>query len=220
MQAHPVTHLGREAVPLWIADEAYPDPAALIAAAQTTELAPVEGDLYPGVRAPAPKEWAEWLADALKVWPEFAITEVLRADFAIACDDPARLTPVQRIPHFDTTDPAVHAVLHYLCDAPHQGTSFHRHRATSFERITPARAPLWRQALVADGKRHGLPPARYHEADTPTFERIGHAALRFNRLVVYPGNCLHCGDIAASWPGRDRLTITALIRLGPPQSGA
>jgi len=214
LQAHPVTHLGREAVPLWIADEAHPDPESLLAAARAAALVPVEDDLYPGVRALAPAAWGEWLTDALSVWPEFATTEVLRADFAIACQDPARLTPVQRIPHFDTTDPAVHAVLHYLCDAPHQGTSFHRHHATGFERITAARAPLWRQALVADGQRHGLPPMRYHEADTPTFERIGTADLRFNRLVVYPANCLHCGNIAGSWSSSDRLTITALIRLG------
>jgi len=214
LQAHPVTHLGREAVPLWIADVAHPDPESLLAAARAAALVPVEDDLYPGVRALAPAAWGEWLTDALSVWPEFATTEVLRADFAIACQDPARLTPVQRIPHFDTTDPAVHAVLHYLCDAPHQGTSFHRHHATGFERITAARAPLWRQALVADGQRHGLPPMRYHEADTPTFERIGTADLRFNRLVVYPANCLHCGNIAGSWSSSDRLTITALIRLG------
>lgn len=213
MRPHPVTHLGREAVPLWIADEAHPDPESLLAAAQEARLEPCEGDLYPGVRAPAPAAWGEWLAPALGNWPELAAAEVLRADFAIASHDPAKLTPVQRIPHFDTTDPAVHAVLHYLCDAPHRGTSFHRHRATGFERITPARAPLWRQALVADGQRHGLPPARYHEADTASFERIGTATLRFNRLVVYPANCLHCGDVAGSWSSNDRLTITALIRI-------
>lgn len=216
MKAHPVTHLGREAVPLWIADEAHPGPETLLAAAQSAQFVPVEGDLYPGVRAPAPEAWANWLTTALGVWPAFADITVLRADFAIASRDPAQLTPVQRIPHFDTTDPAVHAVLHYLCDAPHGGTSFHRHRATGFERISPARAPLWRQALVADGQRHGLPPARYHAADTPTFERIGSAGLRFNRLVVYPANCLHCGDITGSWSRGDRLTITALIRLRAP----
>ncbi len=213
MEAHPVRHLGREGVPLWIADAAHPDPESLLAAARTANLAPVAGDLYPGVRAPAPDTWGTWLPTALSVWPEFEHIEVLRADFAVACHDPAKLTPVQRIPHFDTTDSAVHAVLHYLCDAPHQGTSFHRHRATGFERIPPTRAPLWRQALVADGQRHGLPPARYHEADTASFERIGTAALRFNRLVVYPANCLHCGDVAGSWSSSDRLTITALIRI-------
>lgn len=213
MKAHPVSHLGREGVPLWIADEAHPVPEVLLAAARAAQLVPCEGDLYPGVRASAPPDWGEWLAGALRGWPEFAAIEVLRADFAIACHDPARLTPVQRIPHFDTTDPAVYAVLNYLCDAPHQGTSFHRHRATGFERITPARAPLWRQALVADSKRHGLPDARYHDTDTATFERIGTAQLRFNRLVVYPANSLHCGDIASSWGSGDRLTITALIRL-------
>ncbi len=213
MDAQPIIELGREAVPLWIADEAHPDPATLVQASRSASFALGEDDLYPGARAPAPAAWGGWLKGALAAWPELSGAAVLRADYAIASRDPATLSPVQRIPHFDTTDPAVHAVIHYLCDKPHGGTSFHRHRRTGFERITLARAPLWRQALVADSARHGLPAARYHHDDTATFERIGLAALRFNRLVIYPANCLHCGDIAMSWARGDRLTITALIRV-------
>jgi hypothetical protein len=206
--------MGREGVPLWIADHAHPDPAALIEAGRNASFASSDDDLYPGIRAPAPADWAGWLAGALAVWPQLTGAAILRADYAIASQDPATLSPVQRIPHFDTTDPMVHAVIHYLCEAPHRGTSFHRHRRTGFERITPARAPLWRQALVADSARYGLPGSRYHQDDTASFERIGMAALRFNRLVVYPANCLHCGDIAETWARGDRLTITALIKLG------
>lgn len=213
MEPHPVTLLGRESVPLWLADHAHPDPQALVAAAGLARFAGTVGDLYPGERAPVPATWGAWLTGALAAWPAFAAAELLRADFAIANRDPATLAPVQRIPHFDDSDPTIYAVLHYLCALPYGGTSFHRHRATGFERITPDRAPLWRQALAADGARHGMPAARYHDRDTATFERIGAAPLRFNRLAIYPANCLHCGDVGESWASGARLTITALVRI-------
>lgn len=213
MQVHPLARLGREQVPLWIVDEAHPDPAALVAAAGAASFAASAGDLYPGLRAPAPAAWATWLAETLPQWPGLERAKLLRADFAVTTRDPASLAPVQRIPHFDDPADDMLALVHYLCAPPHGGTSFHRHRATGFERITAARAPAWRQALAADAARHGLPPAAYHTGDTATFERIGAAALRHNRVILYPANCLHSGDVAGSWPSADRLTITALLRL-------
>ncbi|MBB3357445.1 DUF6445 family protein [Novosphingobium sp. BK486] len=215
MPVQPPIRMGREAVPLWIIDDAHPAPQALHAAAAAASLAATTDDLYPGVRAPAPAAWTDWLNRAVQAWPGLEQARALRADFAIATRDPAALAPVQRIPHFDDADETIMAVVHYLCHPPHGGTSFHRHRATGFERVTKARAPAWRQALAADAARHGLPPAAYHTNDTAMFERIGAAALRHNRLIVYPANCLHCGDVAGSWAGGDRLTITALLRIDP-----
>ncbi|KPF55758.1 hypothetical protein IP65_06975 [Novosphingobium sp. AAP1] len=215
MPVQPPIRLGREAVPLWIIDDAYPAPQALHAAAAAASLAATTDDLYPGVRAPAPGAWTDWLNRAVQAWPGLEQARVLRADFAIATRDPSALAPVQRIPHFDDADETIMAVVHYLCHPPHGGTSFHRQRATGFERVTKARAPAWRQALAADAARHGLPPAAYHTSDTAMFERIGAAALRHNRLIVYPANCLHCGDVAGSWASGDRLTITALLRIDP-----
>ena len=61
------------------------------------------------------------------------------------------------------------AVLHYLFDTPHGGTSFYRHRSTGFESITPERAEDYaarlRQELEASP-----PPAAYTTGDTELFE--------------------------------------------------
>lgn len=214
------TRMGTEQVPLWQVEDAHPAPDALVAAAQAASFQREEGDLYPGLRAPVPDGYAAWLAQKagviLDVETDGAYPVVLRASFAVAGDDPVRLAPIQRIPHFDESAENILAAVHYLCAAPHGGTSFYRHRATGFERITAPRVPLWRQALARDSQAHGLPPKCYHDGDSPAFVRIGQAPLAFNRLIFYPANCLHAGDITASWQRSatdPRLTITSLLRL-------
>lgn len=207
--------MGAEQVPLWQVEDAHPAPDALVAAAPRAAFQREAGDLYPGLRAPVPEGYAAWLAKTAANLLD-ADPVVLRTSFAVAEDDPARLAPIQRIPHFDDSTDGILAAVHYLCAAPHGGTSFYRHRATGFERITAARVPLWRQALARDGQVHGLPPKAYHDGDSPAFVRIGQAPLAFNRLIFYPANCLHAGDITASWQRSatdPRLTITSLLRL-------
>lgn len=214
MPAATCLRMGNEGVPLWLIDDAHPHPEALAEQALHQNFAEVEGDLYPGIRAEAPPAYRDWLRDVLA---PILKAEVLRASFAVTTRDPARLLPIQRIPHFDTVDSSIMAAVHYLCAPPHQGTSFYRHRATGFETMTMARTAAWQTALAADAARHGMPPSRYHAASTASFEQIGTADLRYNRLVLYPANCLHCGDIGESWlrnaPGEARMTITALIRM-------
>jgi hypothetical protein len=210
--------MGTERVPLWQRDDAHPAPNALVEAAGCLAFAREPGDLYPGLRAPVPEGYVDWL---VRVAAEMLDDEpaLLRASFAIAGDDPARLAPIQRIPHFDDCADAIVAAVHYLCAAPHGGTSFYRHRATGFERITAERLPHWRQAVSRDGQVHGLPPKAYHDGDGPAFVRIGQAAIAFNRLILYPANCLHAGDVADSWrtaATSPRLTVTSLLRLDRP----
>lgn len=215
--------MGRELIPLTIIDDAHPAPADLQEEAQHVEFGRDEGDYYPGLRASAPDAYPSWLGGLLAGMDGFADARVIRSSFAIAADDPALLVPIQRIPHFDDTDPAICAVVHYLCGPPHGGTSFYRHLRTGYERIDASRAPAWRQGLTEDAKEHGMPSATYYSGDALQFERIGHAELRYNRLIVYPANCLHAGDIGVSWQtgnaANGRLTLTSLILLSitPPQ---
>jgi hypothetical protein len=216
MIAHPVRTLGRDGALLRVIDEAHPAPERLRAAASLQAFVRPAGDLYPGLRAEAPDGYADWLQSALSAldWP--GPCRLLRASFAIACDDPAALAPIQRIPHFDTPDPSVVAAIHYLCEPPYGGTSFYRHRRTGYERIDAARQPAWRQALVQDSALHGLPQPAYMDGDDARFERIGEAELRFNRLILYPANCLHSGDLGRARltpdTGKGRLTLTSLLR--------
>jgi hypothetical protein len=217
MPAATCLRMGNEGVPLWLIDDAHPHPAQLVEHALDQTFAEAEGDLYPGIRAETPPAYPNWLHDLLAPILNAQTIQILRTSFAVTTRAPASLLAIQRIPHFDTVDSSILAAVHYLCEAPHQGTSFYRHRATGFETMSSARTAAWQGSLAADAARHGMPPARYHAAGTAGFEQIGAAELRYNRLVLYPANCLHCGDIGESW-SRDklseaRLTITSLIRL-------
>jgi hypothetical protein len=217
MPAATCLRMGNEEVPLWLIDEAHPHPEQLVEQAPYQTFAMAEDDLYPGIRAAAPLAYRDWLQGLLAPILKAQTMQVLRASFAVTTCNPQSLLPIQRIPHFDTVDCAILAAVHYLCEPPHQGTSFYRHRTTGFETITADRTAAWQGALAADAARHGMPAARYHAASTASFVQIGAADLRYNRLVLYPANCLHCGDIGESWSrdqiGQGRLTITSLIRV-------
>lgn len=208
-------HVGRERNPLWQVDHAHPDPLALRDAARAARFAASERDFYPGVRAAVSPDYADWLQQAIDAWWPAARARVLQNGFALAAEDPAALAPIQRIPHFDTADPAVFALVHYLCHPPHRGTRFYRHRASGFESIGPGRVEHWRDLLRSDTRAGRVPERRYIAADTAAFATIGEAELAFNRLIVYPANLLHAGDIGQSWHNPTatdgRLTITALI---------
>jgi len=216
MIVHPRQALGREAVPLWVIDEAHPAPQTLVDAAASLPFAAEPGGFYPGVRSEAPGDYMAWLKSTITDMPDFGRVEVLRASFAVTTSDPATLAPIQRIPHFDGPEDDVFATVHYLCAPPHRGTAFFRHARTGFERITAARSPLWRQSLSEDRAQYGLPAGRYHEGDRQGFEQTGYADCAFNRLIVYPANCLHSGDISDSWRAGEfsaaRLTVTSLFR--------
>lgn len=206
--------IGGEGARLLTIDDAHPAPDGLCEAARHADFAASAGDLYPGLRADAPPGYAAWLESRLA---DIVPARLVSAGFAVATADPAGLAPVQRIAHFDTPDPQVLAMVHYLSRGDHGGTRFYRHRASGFERITADRAPGWRGLLREDAARHGMPAPRYIADGTAAFDWIDEAPWRFNRIVLYPANLLHAGHIGESWrtpaPAAGRLTITALIRI-------
>ncbi len=211
--------LGTEAVPLWVIDDCHPDASGLCEFAARQAFARREGDYYPGLRAPVPLAYDQWLISLLGPGianGAAAELELLNCTYAIACDDPANLAPIQLIPHFDSVEDDLLAAVHYLCAPPFAGTAFYRHRRTGFERIDAGRVALFQQALAADARQFGLPASSYQGGSNRAFEQIGAAPLRFNRIVVYPANCLHSGMLGATNlsndPSLGRLTITTLVR--------
>lgn len=215
MKARPVVAMGREAVPLYVIDDAHPHPGELRAAALAASFERMPDDFYPGLRALAPQGYGAWLEALASEICGDASVRLMRTTFAMAIDDPVSLAPIQRIPHFDTHDEQAIAAVHYLSTEMQGGTNFYRHRQSGYERIDQRRSSAWRQALVQDATKHGLPEARYAADSNARFERIGQAEWRFNRVILYPANCLHAGDLGYS-PLRTeramgRMTLTSLL---------
>jgi len=225
-----VHEIGAEKNRVLVVDDFMDDPHLLIA--QAKAMAPFKPEAetyYPGLRRfitledrdseQHVEEALEALAPLIgQVFGVRTFTPV-EASFCLVTKQPAELKPGQRVPHYDTHDPGFFAALHYLSPNAEAlgGTSFYRHRATGFERISPEREATYDQARRREIETHGLPPARYFDGSTDQFERIARFDGRFNRLLIYRGSVLHSGDVPDGFtfsadPAVGRLTCNIFFR--------
>lgn len=177
---------------------------------------------YPGIRANVEPVLLAGLCETVSdlVATQFGAAKQAwmgQAWYSIVTHPKERLTPIQRLPHFDGFDESQLAVMIYLNQTEHGGTGFYRHLSTGFERVTEARYPSYKTSLESDVQKTGLPPARYIEDGAPHFEKIFESDASFNNLILYPGTSLHSGviDNAAPLPSdplRGRLTINGFFR--------
>ena len=185
---------------------------------------------YPGVRAPLdPAVAAAWLAQLgplLDQWfGPLGRPWEMQGWYSLVTSPPHALAPIQRLPHVDGTDPQQIAMMLYLHRTGHGGTAFFRHRATGLSSLTAEAFPRYAEAVAADYRRTGMPPAAYPTDGAPHFEQVHVADGRFNRAVFYRGNMLHSGVIdnhapLSADPREGRLTINAFFRPAPGLDGA
>jgi hypothetical protein len=139
--------VGNSQSPLVVIDDfsGSPEDIARIADA-LAPYPPITQNYYPGVRRPITprdgdandyamrtcREAAPFVGGAFDV-DSFDLKE---ASFSIVTIKPGRLGPAQRIPHFDSPDQGIIAMLHFLRVPRESGTAFYRHRASGIERVT------------------------------------------------------------------------------------
>jgi hypothetical protein len=218
-----VVRVGRQGVAVIRIDAALQDPDAVAALGYSASYSEDRSNLYPGMRAPMPESFSA----AFRAWltPILHRNGVLEADravyrdtsfFSVVTTPSEDLLPIQRIPHYDSTDPDLLAAVIYLCGPRFSGTSFYRHKRTGYEEITAANQKNYQLALDNDMRVHGPPRREYVNGDTPLFEVVFSSELKFNSAIVYPGRMLHAGNIdrqlsrpldKSEW----RLTITTLL---------
>lgn len=215
-----VVHQGRERQPVLVIDDMLAAPELWHASAARAAFAPM-GPYYPGIRAPVlagaaaamRAELAPLIAEAFAI---DAVPPVLECFFSIVTTPPARLAPIQRLPHVDGLEPDRFAILVYLSGAEQGGTAFYRQRETGFETVDAARFPAFEAALAAGVAAHGLPAADYIRGDTPLYEQIAAYEARPNRALIYRSHALHCAaippdiDLPAD-PATGRLSINSFL---------
>lgn len=169
------------------------------------------GTYYPGVRQPIRIGHPAWAyvertleAAAPFIGGGFDVDrfDLLEASFSMVTANPARLSPEQRSPHFDSTDPNYIAVLHYLNDTP--GTAFFRQRATGIEIVEQGNVGTF----IDTAKHAASLSVGYIHGSNPHYEQIDQVEGRRDRLAIYRGSMLHSGIIP---PGA---TFSADPRLG------
>lgn len=213
--------IGNEQQPLLVIDDFWPEPAQLLHFALQQGKVTAATGLYPGLRSPAPAVFGTALVQQLGsvMLQLFGVhaAQISHIDsyYSLVCTPAKQLLPLQAIPHFDRPQPRDLAVIYYLCDAHHGGTSFYRHRRSGFEAILPERQQSYQQQLAEDFREYGQPTG-YINGDSPMFQRIASVPARRNRLVMYRCSSLHSGDIATDYnydlnPSSGRLTITAFL---------
>jgi hypothetical protein len=131
-----------------------------------------------------------------------------------------KLEFLQRVPHFDSTNRNGLASVHYLFRGNLGGTAFYRHRSTGFECIDESRKAHYFEILNQESTGPHAPAPGYINGDTPLFEQIGKQDGVFNRILIYPRNILHSGDLAPDFvpdpnPATGRLSINTFIDVLP-----
>ena len=224
-----VIYSGKEQQPIIIVDNLLNNPQSMLACAlesvaqQGLGFTSKTGDFYPGIKKTAPEQYATSLAQVsfaklLGVFGLSCTATPKKGDsaFSITTTEPDKLLPIQSIPHFDTSAQNHFAVVHYLCQPEHGGTSFYRHRQTGYESINTQRQKTYTRTLEREATTVGLPKPQYVNGDSDLFERVVSVEAKFNRALFYRSNLLHSGDIRAhrglsSDPGTGRLTVTTAL---------
>jgi Family of unknown function (DUF6445) len=215
--------VGMEREPVVVVDNFLSAPQLLVDyAAAHGAFDAVSDAFYPGCRAPAPAIYcfalraflAPLIGQAFGLQDSHVTGEL--SHFSLVITAPEKLRPVQRMPHFDNTNPKQLALLHYLCGPQHGGTSFYRHRRSSFEYIDESRLSEYEKAVNEDMAELGVPPAKYICGDDPRFERTASFQAAFNRVLIYRSTNLHSADIASTFkpdanPRSGRLTANTFF---------
>lgn len=217
-------HIGRRGIAVTRIDNVLHDPQGVAALGFEQSYVEDRGNLYPGLRAPIPASFSTalcaWLTRILQSNGMLNSDQVLYRDssfYSVVTTAAKDLLPIQRIPHYDSTDPGLFAAVIYLCDTRFSGTSFYRHRKTGYEEITGENQGNYRLALDHEMRIHGPPPKEYVNGHSSLFEVVFSNELRFNSAIVYPGRVLHAANIKKQFePPQEkndwRLTVTALLQ--------
>lgn len=223
--------IGQRGIAVARIDNVLRDPEHVAALGFAQPYAEDHSNFYPGLRSAMPESFScalrSWLTPILQRNSMLEPDQSIHRDssyFSVVTTPSRDLLPIQRIPHYDSTDPGLLAIVIYLCDTRFAGTSFYRHRRTGYEEITEQNRENYQIALDHDMRIHGPPPREYMNGDNRLFEVIFSNDLKFNSAIVYPGRVLHAGNIEKHFDApRDksgwRLTITGLLRASQSPGG-
>ncbi|MFT4089765.1 MAG: DUF6445 family protein [Asticcacaulis sp.] len=211
--------IGREQQPLLIIDNVLQNPQDMVDLAGLASFSKPQNSAYPGLNAEAPPAYARALAEALRplMSQGFGLLPKGTLRFfsfmGLTTMGASEMRPIQRIPHFDSTDPYRLAVVHYFCDPAFGGTGFFRHQSTGFETVTADRVAMFDRQMSEELKQ-GVPEV-YTGLKTPYFEPLDKVDAAFNRLIVYRNNCFHAallgGATLSDDPRKGRLTVNSFI---------
>jgi hypothetical protein len=218
---HRIDYIGREKRPVLVVENFLESADALIDMAANSGNFVEPENLYPGKLLTVPRSFLELLlqnlgtlvCDTFDVQPKNF--RIVRSNFSMVLTPPHTLISAQTKPHIDTVSGAAIASIFYLCGLDKGGTSFYRHSATGFESIDESRENDYNTFLASEMVDIEKEPS-YINGSNQYYEQIASYDSAFNRIIFYPSNSLHSGNIAPSFnfdsnPRTGRLTINSFF---------
>ena len=213
--------VGREQTPLLVIDNFIQDAHSLVDFCTTNSEFSKVDNFYPGLRMATPKMYIHainrYLAELLS--NIFGLTQDKIAGgkslYSMVVTPPEQLDTKQCLPHIDSYRSGDLACVHFLCGSEQGGTSLYRHRKTGLEKITSDTVEYYQQAVVDEGALN-MDRKTYMNGSNQYFEQIATVDAQFNRMIIYPSNILHSGNIAETFnfdanPASGRLTLNSFI---------
>lgn len=177
---------------------------------------------YPGIRDRLPSTYEHALLQAIEhVLPDCSPV-ISRCMLSLTTLDARQLHAAQKIPHVDTVNDDQYASIHYLCDPPHGGTALYRYLPRNKIRIRNSDRPVI-QEMIQAVHDHPEDHQGYLVGDTRFYKQELVVEAKFNRLVIYPGNLLHCALLTSPQSlvpdvSCGRLTVASFFQLGAENS--
>jgi Family of unknown function (DUF6445) len=214
-------NVGREETPLLVIDNFIQDAHSLVGYCAANNNFSKVDNFYPGLRMDAPKMYIHainyYLAELLS--NIFGLTQDKiaggKALYSMVVTPPDQLEVNQCLPHIDSYLGGDLACVHYLCEKEKGGTSLYRHRKTGYEKITSETIDHYKQSVLDEGALK-VGKKSYMNGSNNYFEQIAAIDAMFNRMIIYPSNILHSGNIGADFnftahPHEGRLTLNSFI---------
>jgi hypothetical protein len=209
-----VLRVGRGEHAVVIIDDVLARPDVFAGYAASARFSAPDAGAYPGLTAALPTNYARALIQALRpiLMDGFGLGGPGRFSgfLALATTPLRQLSPLQRMPHFDSPDARKVAIVHYLGRGEFGGTAFYRHVATGLEAVGRAQVARFSTAARPELGHHA-----HQYTDGTFFQEVGRIDYVFNRLIMYPTNVFHAAVHTCSVLPRDaasgRLTANLFI---------
>jgi len=194
-----ITLIGQDNTPVIVIDD-YADNLDEIAAQVAIHacFSPDNVTNYPGVRSPIPKALVVgYLKPLMQLlyriykFPNSFEPNPIDNYFSLITSQPDELSAMQSWPHFDTPNPNLLAIIHYLDKGSHGGTGFFRHNKSDLDRIDEKSKDHYFQ--YAQDYFQSINTNTYgycteQHSEFTCYKKIGYKP---NRLIIFPGQLLH-----------------------------
>jgi len=153
---------------------------------------------YPGVRSPIPKALVVGylkpiipLLYRIYKFPNNAEPAPVDNYFSLITRQPEELSAMQSWPHFDTPNPNLFAVIHYIDKGSHGGTGFFKHKKSGLDRINEQSKDHYLQSAHDYFQSINTNTYGYCTEQHSEFTCYKKIAYKPNRLIIFPGQLLH-----------------------------